>query len=112
MTNTHTIRKGTVYGANGEICKYNSNDKGYKEECKYAKVNRVAKIKPVKYEAPKYHAPKYKPVKYEAPKYKAPKYKAIHYDNDVKGPKPHDVDYHAAKIEGPKGKEEKGKGKH
>jgi len=112
VTNTHTIRKGTVYGPNGEICKYNSNDKGYKEDCKYARVNTVAKIKPVKYEAPKYHAPKYKPVKYEAPKYKAPKYKAIHYDNDVKGPKPHDVDYHAAKIEGPKGKEEKGKGKH
>src|SRR5260221_13379696 len=96
VTNTHTIRKGTVYGPNGEICKYSSNDKGYKEDCKYAKVNYGAK--PVKYEAPKYHAPKYKTVKYEAPKYKAPK--GIHYDNDVKGPKPHGVDYHAVKVEG------------
>ena len=105
VTNTHTIRKGTVYGPNGEICKYSSNDKGYKEDCKYAKVNYGAKPKTVKYEAPKYKAPKYKPVKYEPPK-------AIHYDNDVKGPKPHAVDYHAAKPHDEKTHDEKGKGKH
>ncbi len=90
MLNTHTIRKGTVYNANGDLCKYESNKAGYKEECKYARVNRAD------YHARKYEAPKYKPVKYEAPKYHAPK--VIHYDNDVKGPKPHPVDYHAAKV--------------
>ena len=78
VQNNHVIRKGTVYGPNGELCKYSSNDKGYKEDCKYAKVYNVAKVKPVKYEAPKYKGPK-----------------AIHYD--VKGSKPHDE-----KWKGPK----------
>lgn len=44
--NTHTIRKGTVYGSNGSICKYNSNDKGYKEDCKYAKGTVLSGVRP------------------------------------------------------------------
>ena len=75
ITNNHRSLKQSYIGANGAICKYNENAKGYKEECKYAKTTRV-----------KYHT-----VKYKAPK-------AIHYDNDVKGPKPHKVDFHAAKV--------------
>jgi len=88
VTNNHRTLKRTYVGANGSTCKYNENDKGYKEECKYAKVNKASKVK-------------YHPVKYETPKYKAPK--EIKYDNDVKGPKPHKVDYHA--VKGPEGKD-------
>jgi hypothetical protein len=42
--NTHTIRKGTVYGSDGTVCKYNSNDKGYKEDCKYARGTVLAGV--------------------------------------------------------------------
>ena len=95
VVNSHRNLKRTYVGANGATCKYNENDKGYKEECKYAKVNNT-------YKASKVHqTPKYKPVKYVTPKYKAPK--VIKYDNDVKGAKPHKVDYHA--VKGPEGKD-------
>lgn len=92
IVNNHTIRKGTVYGANGELCKYTETDRGYKEQCKYAKVNNV-------YWPSKVRTTRVKPVKYQAPKaihYQAPK--AIHYDADVKGAKPHAVDAHAANV--------------
>lgn len=46
VANTHTIRKGTVYGSDGTVCKYNANDKGYKEDCKYAKGTVLARIHP------------------------------------------------------------------
>jgi hypothetical protein len=92
VTNTHTMRRGTVYGPNGEICKYSSNDKGYKEDCKYARVTgvdyRAPKYKPAKYKPIKYEPIRYKPLRYEPLKYHAPK--VIHYDNHFKGPKPHD----------------------
>jgi hypothetical protein len=101
MLNTHTIRHGTVYNANGDLCKYESNRNGYKEECKYARPIRAdyhaPKYKPVKYEPIKYKPIKYKPIKYDAPK-------VIHYDRDVKGPKPHKIDFHAEKPHGEKGK--------
>lgn len=99
VVNSHQNVKRTYIGANGAICKYNENDKGYKEECKYAKTNY--KPSTVKYHKVEYHPVKYKPVEYHPVKYKAPK--VIHYDNDVKGAKPHKVDYHAAK--GPEGKD-------
>lgn len=44
--NTHTIRKGTVYGSDGTVCKYNANDKGYKEDCKYAKGTVLSGVRP------------------------------------------------------------------
>jgi hypothetical protein len=92
VVNNHTLRKGTVYGPNGEICKYSSNNKGYKEDCKYAKSLKVraikyepAKVKPVHYEVPKSHT-----IKYKAPKVQHVDYKA-HEGKDetkaVKGPK-------------------------
>jgi len=100
VVNNHTLRKGTVYGPNGEICKYSSNEHGYKEDCKYAH--------PLNARVVRYEPPKPKPVHYEAPKvhhvdYKAPKahhveYKAPHkVDYDVKGAKP---------VKGPEGKDE------
>jgi hypothetical protein len=101
MLNTHTLRHGMVYNANGDLCKYESNRNGYKEECKYARPIRAdyhaPKYKPVKYEPIKYKPIKYKPIKYDAPK-------VIHYDRDVKGPKPHKIDFHAEKPHGEKGK--------
>ena len=137
MFNSHTIRNGLVYNASGERCKFNENEHGYKEECKYAKGSNFSGIRypsnrfgvagtdKCKYESSdkgykeqcnyakvnntvKYHAPKYHAAKYKAVKYEPPK--AIHYDNRVKGAKVHHVNYHAVKVEGPKGKEEKGKG--
>ena len=102
VVNNHTVRKGTVYGPNGEICKYNSNDKGYKEECKYARPLKAravkyepAKVKPVHYEAPKAHKVKYEPAKVRHVDYDAPKVQATH--------NPH-ADIKAAK--GPEGKDE------
>lgn len=91
VLNNYTLRKGTVYGANGEICKYSSNAKGYKEECKYAKPYVV---KPSKVYTARYEAPKPKPVKYGAPKVHTEKYKT---------PKPKD-------FSGVKDKDVKGKG--
>jgi hypothetical protein len=44
--NTHTLRKGTVYGSDGTLCKYSSNDKGYKEDCKYARRTVVSGVRP------------------------------------------------------------------
>jgi hypothetical protein len=102
VVNNHTIRKGTVYGPNGEICKYDQNDKGYKEECKYAKVNNV--YKPSKYEPPKVHTVKYEPPKVHTVKYETPKVHTVKY----KAPKVHTVKYEAPK--GAKVKGEKGKG--
>lgn len=96
VVNNHVIRKGTVYGPNGEICKYNQNAKGYKEECKYAKANKVyttryeaPKTKTVKYEPAKIHKVEYHPAKVHTVKIEQPKH---------------------VKYEAPKGKEEKGKG--
>jgi hypothetical protein len=97
VLNNHVIRKGTVYGANGELCKYDENNNGYKEECKYAKGTRVSGVRypsnrfgvngasDCKYESnrdgykeeckyDKVHPAKVKPVKYEAPRHEAPKY--------------------------------------
>lgn len=45
VLNNYTIRRGNVYGANGERCKYSESDKGYKEECKYAKGTNVSGIR-------------------------------------------------------------------
>ena len=120
LFNTHTIRNGTVYNASGERCKFNENEHGYKEECKYAKGSNFSGIRypssrfgvngtDCKYQSDqkgykeecKYA--KVNTVKYHAPKYHAPK--PVHFDNDVKGPKPHPVDFHATKAH-----EEKGKG--
>lgn len=113
VVNNHTLRRGTVYGPNGEICKYSSNKNGYKEDCKYAHAltgravrYEPPKVKPVHYEAPKVHtikykAPKVRHVDYEAPKvnhvvdYKAPHVEAVHNGH---------VDAKAAKA--PEGKDE------
>jgi hypothetical protein len=46
VANTHTLRKGTVYGSDGALCRYNSNDKDYKEDCKYAKGTVVKGVRP------------------------------------------------------------------
>ena len=74
VVNNYTIRKGTVYGPNGELCKYSENNKGYKEECKYAKVNKISRASPVY--TTKYKPAKVKPVTYAAPKVHTVKYKA------------------------------------
>lgn len=111
VVNNHVIRKGTVYGPNGEICKYNQNAKGYKEDCKYAKANV---LKPSNGYNTRYEAPKPKPVKYEPAKvhtvqYHPAKVHTVKYD----APKVHDVKIEQAKgvkYDAPKGKEEKGKG--
>ena len=63
----HNTLKRTYVGSNGAICKYNENDKGYKEECKYAKVNNT-------YKATKVHTPKYRTTKYKVAKVKPVKY--------------------------------------
>jgi hypothetical protein len=105
LFNTHTIRRGLVYNASGERCKYNENEHGYKEECKYAKGSNFSAIRypssrfgavgtdKCKYESSekgykeqcsyakvhntvKYNAPKYKPAKVRTVRYHAPKYKA------------------------------------
>jgi hypothetical protein len=117
VTNTHAIRRGTVYNASGEQCKYNENEHGYKEECKYAKGSNFSGIRypssrfgvngtdKCKYESDQKgykeeckYAKVNNTVKYNAPKYHAPKYKAVKYVTPkYKAPKPH---------------EEKVKGKH
>lgn len=96
LFNTHMIRNGLVYNASGERCKYDQNEHGYKEECKYAKGSNFSGIrypssrfaaagtKDCKYESnehgykeeckyPEYHAPKYEPPHYKPVKYEAPK---------------------------------------
>jgi len=136
LFNTHTIRNGTVYNRNGELCRYNQNEHGYKEECKYAKGSNFSGIRypssnfaaagtdKCKYESNqrgykeqcsyakvnnvRYHAPKYKTPKVRTIRYEPPK--AIHYDNDVKGPKPHEVNFHAEKPHGERPHEDKGRG--
>ncbi|HEY4956062.1 MAG TPA: hypothetical protein VII02_14375 [Gemmatimonadaceae bacterium] len=112
VVNNHVIRKGTVYGPNGEICKYSSNDKGYKEECKYAKaykpynVPKVKPVKPVHYEAPKAHPGKYEPPKVHTGKYNAPKVESNHpggFDvKAAKGAKPPEGKDEAKAAKGPK----------
>jgi hypothetical protein len=97
VVNNHVIRKGTVYGPNGEICKYSSNAKGYKEECKYAKpykpynVPKVKPVKPVHYEAPKAHPGKYEPPKVHTGDVKGAKGAKLYEGKDeakaAKGPK-------------------------
>jgi hypothetical protein len=62
VVNKHNTLKRTYIGSNGATCKYNENDKGYKEECKYAKVNNGYKV--TKVHTPKYKTAKVKPVKY------------------------------------------------
>lgn len=37
VTNNHLLTRDNVYTANGERCTYSQNNRGYKEECKYAK---------------------------------------------------------------------------
>lgn len=74
VVNSHRNIRRTYIGANGATCKYNENDKGYKEDCKYAKTNRNyrasgVKYKPVKYRPTKYHKVEYHPVKYKPLKY-------------------------------------------
>jgi hypothetical protein len=142
VTNNHILTRDNVYNANGERCRYESSNRGYKEECKYAKGTYVSGIRTpssrfgsygsnCKFESSDkgykeeckydkaynaaYKAAKVKPVKYEAPKVKVHtvKPKAIKYDHDIKGAKPHKVDYHAvkyepAKIHGAKAHEVKG----
>ena len=78
MLNTRTNRKGTYYGANGTVCKYHENPKGYSENCKYAKVNKAYTTRTV-------YAPMYKPAKYEAAKIKAVKYEAAKVHKAPKG---------------------------
>jgi hypothetical protein len=108
VVNNHVLRKGTVYGPNGEICKYSSNDKGYKEECKYAKAPKPLKPEYTRYKKGA-RAPDVKPAKpvhYEAPKpgpgkYKAPKVESQH---------PGGVDVKGAKGAKPKDAKDEGKG--
>jgi len=108
--NNHTIRKGTVYGPNGEICKYNSNSKGYKEECKYAKAPKAyttryepAKVKPVHYEAPKARTVKYKAPKAHPVEYKAARVNVSHNPHgDIKTAKVHEGKDETKAVKGPK----------
>jgi len=83
VVNSHRNIKRTYVGANGATCKYNENDKGYKEECKYAKTN--SSYHKVEYHPAKYKPVKYKPVEYKPVKYKPAKYHAI----GAKTPKGH-----------------------
>ena len=127
VTNNHILTRDNVYNANGERCTYSQNNRGYKEECKYAKGTYVSGIRTpssrfgangsdckysssdkgykeeCKYDkayTTAYKTAKVKPVKYVTPKAKVynVKPKVIKYDHDVKGAKPHKVDYHAAKV--------------
>lgn len=99
LFNTHTIRNGTVYNASGERCKFNENEHGYKEECKYAKGSNFSGIRypssrfgvagtdKCKYESSDKgykeqcsYAKVNNTVKYQASKYKAPKVRTIKYE--------------------------------
>ena len=137
ITNNHVIRRGDVYNAQGERCKYNESSHGYKEECKYARGYTPAGIRypssrfgttgsDCKYQSNEKgykEECKYAKVNntYRArtPKYKPAKIKPVRYE----APKAHPVKYKAPRIEtvhyprgdaGPKGhdvKIEGGKGK-
>jgi hypothetical protein len=74
VVNSHRNVKRTYIGANGATCKYNENDKGYKEDCKYAKTNRNYKASKVKYKPTKYRPITYRPIEYHPVKYKSVKY--------------------------------------
>jgi hypothetical protein len=117
VVNNHTIRKGTVYGPNGELCKYNESNKGYKEECKYAKGTTVSGIRypsgwfatpgtdKCKYQSNekgykeecKYDkvSNSYKPSRVHTTKYKTAKIKPVRYE----APKVYTVKHKAPKVE-------------
>lgn len=126
VTNNHILTRGNIYDANGERCSYRENNRGYKEECKYAKGTYVSGIRSpssrfgaagtdckyqsnnrgykeeCKYDKVNNSAYKgtYKTPKVKTVKYETPKVhtKVIKYDHAAKGPKAHVVDYHAPKV--------------
>ncbi|MFS8086934.1 MAG: hypothetical protein ACMG6H_14975 [Acidobacteriota bacterium] len=131
ITGSHVIRRGNVYNAQGERCKYNESSHGYKEECKYARGYTPAGIRypssrfgatgtDCKYQSNekgykeecKYAKVKntykarsltYKPAKYKPVKYEAAKIKPVKYQAaKIKPVKNETPNAHKGKDKAPK----------